>query len=353
MIRNIINKAILFARNRCNNFILPTLILLNLLSIQQALAGSIEQKISGDTHNKKVLISQVIEHKALDSTTKGIIDALENAGFKRDVNIDIRIESAQGSPALASQIASKFVSQNPDVVVGVGTISAQSFVKYAADRKVKLVFSSITDPLAANLVQNLDKPGNNTSGVSNFVDLEPQIKLFKRLQPKLKRLGILYNPGEINSVSIVRKLEKLCGQFNLNLVKQIATKTADVPQAATKLVNQSDAIFISNDNTALSALQSIIRAANNVAVPVYVSDTDAVELGALAALGPNQYQLGLQTGKIILRSFKGEDLGKMPVEFPDKTDLYINLEAAAIANVSIPENIRKEATKIIEKSSGS
>lgn len=301
-------------------------------------------------NNKKVLISQVVEHPALDATTKGIIDALDNNGFKRGVNIEIRIESAQANAALASQIASKFVNQNPDIVVGIGTMSAQSFAKYAATGKIKLAFSSVTDPLGASLVQTLAKPGNNTSGVSNFVDLEPQIKLFQQLQPTLKKLGILYNPGEINSVSIVNKLKELAPQFGLTITPQTAAKTADVAQAAIKLANNVDAIFISNDNTALSSFQSIIKAANAAKIPVYVSDTDVVTLGALAALGPNQYNVGLQTGNMIARSLNGENLSTIPVEFPKQTELYINLDAAKIVGVVIPKEILQTATQTIKNS---
>lgn len=299
---------------------------------------------------KQVFISQVVEHPALDITTKGIIDGLEQNGYKRGDNLEVRVESAQASAALAAQIAAKFVGQKPDVVVGVGTISAQSFAKYARNNEVKFAFSTVTDPLGASIVKSLEKPGNNTSGVSNFVDLKPQLELFKRLQPKLSRLGILYNPGELNSVAIVKRLEILCPKFGLILVKQVANKTSDVAQAATKLVGQSDVIFVSNDNTALAALSSVINIANKAKIPVYVSDTDAVESGALAALGPNQYQVGLQTGAMIARALSGEDLGAMPVEFPDKTDLYINEEAAAILGVKIPDDVKNQATKIIKKS---
>lgn len=296
---------------------------------------------------KKVFISQVVEHPALNITTKGIIDGLEQSGFKRGKNLDLRVESAQANPALAAQIATKFVNQNSDIVVGVGTISAQSFARYAANNQVKLVFSSVTDPLGASLVKNIKEPGNNTSGVSNFVALEPQIKLFQKLQPTLKRLGILYNPGELNSMSIVKRLEELTPKFGITLIKQTANKTADVAQAVTKLAGSVDAIFISNDNTALSALQSIINVANRAKIPVYVSDTDAAELGALAALGPNQYQIGLQTGKMIARGLKGENLGVMPVEFPQKTDLYLNEKAALISGIAIPKDMKAEAARVI------
>jgi putative ABC transport system substrate-binding protein len=317
-------------------------LLIILLTIFLASNHAVAQETS-----KKVLISQIVEHPALDVTVKGIIDGLEQNGYKKGKNLEVRIESAQGNPALAAQIAAKFINQNPDMVVGVGTVTAQSFIKYASEGKVKMAFSSITDPLQAGLVKSLDKPGNNISGVSNFVKLEPQIELFQKIQPTLKRFGILYNPGELNSISIVKRLEELCPKYGITLVKQTANKTAEVAQASTKLAANVDAIFISNDNTALSALRSVIMAANKAKIPVYVSDTDAVELGALAALGPNQYQVGLQTGKIIARSLKGENIGAIPVEFPNVTDLYVNEEAAKILAIKIPDDIKARAVKVI------
>jgi putative ABC transport system substrate-binding protein len=295
---------------------------------------------------KKVFINQLALHPALDVTTKGIIDGLAKNGFKQNINLDIRVESAQASAALAAQIAADFVNQNPDIVVGVGTVSAQSFLKYVANNRTKAVFSTVTDPLAANLVNTLDKPGKNISGVSNFVDLEPQLQLFQALQPKLKRLGFLYNAGEMNSVSDVEKLRILCPKLGITLVEQIANKTSEVAQATAKLASSTDAIFISSDNTALAALQTVIKIANKVKIPVYVTDTDAVELGALAALGANQYQVGLQTGAMIARALNGEDLSSIPVEFPNKTELYINEKSAEIIGIIIPDNIKSKAIVI-------
>ncbi len=297
---------------------------------------------------KKVFISQIVEHPALDQTTKGIKDALTAHGYKRGLNLELRVESAQANPSLATSIASKFMSQNPDVVVGVGTISAQSFIKYAMQAKVNVVFSSVTDPLSAELVSDLKKPNHTVSGVSNFVPLEPQLELFKKLLPaSFKKLGILYNPGELNSLSIVKKLEDLCPQFGLQLIKQTINKTGDVPQAAAKLAKTSDAIFISNDNTALSAFQSIVKATEQNKVPVFVSDTDAVKLGALAALGPNQYEVGKQTGEMIVRLLKGDSIKNQEVEFPKKTELYINLATAKKLNIKISEDVLKSASKVM------
>lgn len=295
---------------------------------------------------KKVYISKVVEHPALNATTRGIIDALQQKGYKKGKNLEVRVESAQANPALAQQIASKYINKKPDVVVGVGTIAAQSFAKQAVAGNVKLVFSSVTDPLNSALIHSLNKPGNNTTGVSNYVDLEPQLELFKKLQPYLKRLGFLYNPGEVNSVFLKEKLEILCHKLDLILICQSVNKTSDIAQNAMKLAQKAEAIFISNDNTALSGLQSVIKAAQMARIPVYVSDTDAVSMGAVAALGPNQYEVGLQTGHIIARLLDGGNIADENMQFPAKTDLYLNLAAAKSIGIKIPVELRKSATKL-------
>jgi len=298
---------------------------------------------------KKVYISQIIKHPALDITVKGIIDGLEQNGYLKDKNVEIRVESAQANAALSSQIATKFVNQGADVVVGVGTVTAQTFLKYTQGDKAKLVFSSVTDPVQAGIVQDLLNPGQNVSGVSNFVELEPQLELFKTIQPGLKTLGVLYNPGEANSLSINKRLETICPKMGIQLILQSANKTSDIAQAATKLAHNVDAIFISNDNTALAALHTVVAIANKAKIPVYVSDTDSVEVGALAALGPNQYQVGLQTGAIVARSLNGEQLANIPVEFANKTELYLNKDAAATIGINFPDEVLRKASKIIKK----
>ncbi|MEM6338825.1 MAG: ABC transporter substrate-binding protein [Pseudomonadota bacterium] len=301
----------------------------------------------GDSKKVKIYISQLVEHPALDATTKGIIQGLSDAGYK-DENLDLIVESAQGNVSLANQIANKLISKNPDIVVGVATVTAQSFSKYARAGKTKLIFSSVTDPVDAGLVNSVVKPGNNTSGVSNFIPLEPQIEMFLKIKPGIKKLGFLYNPGELNSISLIEKLKVICPTYGIELVTVSASKTSEVPQSAVKLSSLVDAIFVSNDNTALSAFKTIVRAANSVSIPVFVSDTDIVKDGAVAALGPNQYDLGLQTAKMIVDVLEGREIDTTPVEFPKKVDLYLNPNAAEKVGVKIPKDLFESASYLVE-----
>jgi len=290
---------------------------------------------------KKVCINKIVEHPALNATTQGIIDTL------KDHDIEMRVESAQGNPSLAMQITNKFVNQKAEIIVGIGTVVSQTVRPYAMKNKTTLVFSTVTDPIGAELVNDLQKPNGNTTGVSNFVPLEPQLLLFKKIKPSLKKIGFLYNPGESNSISLVKKLEKLCPKMGLVLVKQAAFKSSEMPFAAAKLALQVDAIFISNDSTALSALSGVIREADKAEIPVFVSDVDAVKLGAVAALGPNQYKIGVQTGKMILRILSGQNPATIPVEFPQETELYLNVKAVQNLGLIVPEDLVKIAKQIV------
>ena len=296
---------------------------------------------------KKVYINQLVQHPALDMTTKGIIDGLAELGYINGKNLDLKIDNAQGDTILANQISARLVSLNPDVVVGNPTITAQSFVKYAKEGKVKLVFTSVTDPVGAKIVNRLDQPGDNVTGVSNFVALEPQIEMFQKIKPTMKKLGFLYNPGELNSITLLNMLKEICPRYGLEVIGITASKTSEVYQSAVKLSLLVDAIFISNDNMALSALKTIVKAANAQQIPVFVSDTDIVKDGALAALGPNQYEIGKQTARLIAKILEGEDINKMNVEFPKGTELFLNQSTAAKLGIVFPKELLAKADKII------
>lgn len=299
------------------------------------------------TEMVRVYISQGAKHPALDATTAGVVAGLKEAGYN-DSNMDLQIEYAQGNIVLAKQIASKFVSKNPDIIVGIATMASQSFMKYVKEKKASLIFTTVTDPIGANLTINLDGSGETVSGVSNYIPLEPQLKMFKKIKPDIKTLGFLYNQSESNSISLIKKLEEACPKFSIKLVTQVANQASDVMQATTKLASEVDAIFISTDATALSSISVIIKAAKLTKTPVFVGDTDLVKDGAIAALGPNQYEVGKQTGAMIVRVLKGEDIASMPVEFPKINELYLNTKAAKEFGIVIPKELIDKADRVIE-----
>lgn len=292
-------------------------------------------------------INQIVEHPALDRTRQGILDELQDLVTRADDPVEIQTESAQGQLVIASQISQKFKGQGAKVIVAIGTTAAQATQRIVRGSETSLVFASVTDPLEARLLKNLEKPEGTVTGVSNFVPLEDQLAFMKGLLPDLKKLGVLYNPGEANSVSLLKRLKQVGTKMQIAIVEATALKSSDVPQAARALQPKVQAIFITNDNTALSAFEAIAKVAGETKTPLFVSDTDMVSRGALAALGPDQYQLGRQVGAMIRRLIKGESVQDIPVEYPSQVDIILNQGVAKEIGYSFKEETLKKAKSVI------
>lgn len=304
---------------------------------------------SKDTNAKlKIAVTQIVEHPALDETRKGLYDRLVEEGYEGD-KLSWTYDSAQGNMSLAAQIAQKFVGQKPDVIVAIATPSAQSFLSANAQSQIPVVFTSVSDPLGAKLVKDLKNPQGFMTGVSNMIDWSPQLDLIKNLVPTLKTVGVIYNPGEANSVTLIEQFKSLCKEQNIKVVPAMANKSIDVGPAAQSLVGKVDLIFITNDSTAFSAFDAVAKTGLEAKIPIVVSDIDLIDQGALAAIGPNQYEIGRQTGEMVINIINGQNPSTMPVVFPDRIDLALNLKTAKAINLSISEDLLKRATVTVGK----
>lgn len=300
---------------------------------------------SSSTHSKsaqpfKINVIQGIQHAALDESRRGVYDELIAQGLEPGKDFVWIYSCAQGNVALSTQIAQKAISQEADAIVTLGTMATQSALSTTRDHPIPVIFASVTDPVAAKIVDSLDKPGGRATGVSNLTPSEPQFEMFLKLQPNLKRIGIIYSPGEANSLALNEDMKKAATKLGLELVFAPAPKTSDVATAAQKLLSNVDAYFVNNDGPALAAFANIVRIAGTLGKPVYVSDTDMVlSGGALAALGPNQYDLGRQTGKMLARVIRGESIQNMPVEFSKVRQVKINKSVADALKIVIPNEL--------------
>lgn len=311
-----------------------------------ALIGSMAFKKDAP-YMKTIAITQIVEHPALDATYKGIVDELRSQGFIPGKNIHLVYETAQGSPVMATQIAQRFIGLKPAAAVALGTLSSQALMRASQGTGIPVVFSSVTDPVDAQLVNRNSAPGGNVSGLSNWIEMTPQLRKFKEIVPGLKALGIVYNPGEANSVKLNATVKQKAKKMGIEVVLAPATTSVEVSTAARSLVNEVDAMFVTNDNTALSAFESIVKVATNAGIPVFVSDTDMVQRGAVAAVGPNQYQLGRQTGKMVSDILRGASPATMAVGFPEKSEFYLNLDAVAAIRLAIPDRMKEEADMLV------
>ena len=291
-----------------------------------------------------VAVTAIVEHPALDACRDGVRDELKAGGYEEGKNLKFVYESAQGEPSTAVQIAQKFVGENPSVIVPISTPSAQAVVN--ATSEIPVVFTAVTDPLGAKLVSDMMHPGGNVTGMSDLSPIKKHLELIKEITPNATKIGVPYNPGEANSVTLLGLLKQYAPDMGLEIIEAAAPTSADVLAAAQSLVGKADVIYVPTDNTIVSALELVIKVGTDNQIPVYAGDTDSVPRGAIAALGFNYYDVGRQTGKIVLRVLNGEKPGDIPVEGVETTELYVNLGAAKAMGVTIPEAVVARAKSV-------
>ncbi len=311
-----------------------------------ALAAATALAMPAKADEVTVAVTAIVEHPALDAARDGVKEALAEAGFKEGENLKFVYESAQGNPGTAAQIARQFIGESPNVIVPISTPSAQAVV--AATRDIPVVFTAVSDPLGAQLVTDLDKPGGNVTGLSDMSPVADHVALIKEITPNAKSIGFVYNTAEANSISTLNALKAEAEKAGLTVVESVATKSSEVQGATRSLVGRVDVIYIPTDNTIVSAFEAAVGVAEEAKIPLYAGDTDSVNRGAIAALGFNYFDVGKQTGALVARVLKGEAPGDIPVRVAAGTDLVINKSAAAKMGVTFPESVTARATKTIE-----
>lgn len=311
-----------------------------------ALAAATALAMPAKAADVTVAVTAIVEHPALDAVRDGVKEALVEAGYKDGENLKFMYESAQGNPGTAAQIARQFVGEEPSVIVPISTPSAQAVV--SATRDIPVVFTAVSDPVGAQLVKDMAKPGRNVTGLSDMSPVAEHIKLIQEISPNAKSIGFLYNTAETNSVSILAALKEEAAKTGMTVVESVATKSAEVQGAARGLVGRADVFYIPTDNTIVSAFEAAVGVAEEAKIPLYAADTGSVDRGAVAALGFNYFDVGKQTGAIVARILKGEAPGDIPVTVAAGTDLVINKGAATRMGVTLPEAIVSRATRTVE-----
>ena len=295
--------------------------------------------------DKTVLVTSIVEHPALDAIRDGAKDELKAEGYEPGKGFKWEFETAQGNASIAGQIAKKFVGENPDVIIAIATPAAQPMV--AATKTIPIVYSGIADPIAAQLVKDWAPSGTNVTGLSHMLDPVKQVEIIKKVVPNAKRVGIVYNPGEANSVSALNNIKAVLIKQGMVLVEASAPRSVDVASAAKSLVGKIDVMYTTTDNNVVATFESLAKGCNEAKIPLIASDTGSVKRGAVAALGVNFYDLGRQTGKVVVRILKGEKPGDIASTTSKNLELYVNTTAAQKQGVTLSPDFIKSATKVI------
>jgi len=286
----------------------------------------------------KIGITQIVSHPALDAAVEGFKAALTEKGFS---NITYDLQNAEGDMATTASIAQKFAADGLDLILGVATPTTQAVVK--ADKTTPIVFTAVTDPVGAGLVKDPEAPEANVTGVSDLQPVEPILELAKQFNPDAKAVGIVYNAGESNSVYIVEAAKEAAMQMGLELVEATASNSSEVKAAADSLVGRVDAIAVIGDNTAVTALEAIVKVCQENKIPLLAGDTDSVKRGAAAGYGFDYADLGKQAGYQAAMILGGTPIKDIPVEYAADLQLSVNETAAAAQGVTLSEDLLAEA----------
>ena len=313
--------------------------------------GFFSSKKSEETNkveNKEVKVGvlQLLSHPALDQIYKGLEDGLKKEGYEVGKNLKIDLQNAQGDQSNLASMGQKLVTDNNDILVGITTPATLSLSNATKDKPI--IMGGITYPVEAGLIKTEDKPGNNITGVSDRTPIKQQLEIMKKVLPNMKKVGILYTASEDNSVKQAQEAEKLAKELGLEVKVSTVANTNDIQQVTESLASQTDAIFVPIDNTIASAMATVVKVTDAKKIPVFPSADTMVADGGLLGLGVDQYQIGVETAKVVAKVLKGADTKDMPIVLANEGVIYLNEAKAKQLGIEIPKEIKDKA-KVVDK----
>ncbi len=295
-------------------------------------------------------ISQFAEHGSLDNCREGFLEGLEEEGFVEGENLNVEYKNSASDMGTSSQIADAFVSDKVDMICAIATPAAQAAYNAAESAGIPVVYTAITDPVAAELANEDGTSVGEVTGTSDKLPVEAQLKMIRQMLPKAKKLGIMYTTSEANSVAAIKEYEDLVDDYGFELVTKGISTTADIPLAAEELVGEVDCITNLTDNTVVSSLPTILDKANSKNVPVFGSEIEQVKIGCLAAEGIDYVALGQQTGKMAAQILKGEkSASEMNYETITEPGFYVNTKVAENLGIEVPSDLKDSAVESFDE----
>lgn len=300
-----------------------------------------------DDETVKIGLVQLVEHTSLDQIRESIIAQLEEDGYVDGENIVIDYKNAQNEQSNLKTICQGFVADDVDIIVAITTPATQ--VAMGETDEIPIVFSAVTDPVAAEVVADMEKPGGNVTGTSDVISVDKIMGLAQEITPGFKTIGALYNSSETNSVSAIEALKEYAEANDLKVEESAITSANEIQPAAQNLAKKCDIVFSPTDNTVASAIATANQVFTEAKVPFYVGADSMVKDGAFATYGVDYEYLGQETAKMIIEIINGADPAEMPVRTMDEMAIYINSQTAESMDLKIPDDIMEKATDLAKE----
>jgi putative ABC transport system substrate-binding protein len=295
------------------------------------------------TDSYKIGIAQFAAHPSLDNCREGFKQGLEEAGI---TNVEFVEQNSQAETAAANQIAQSMAADKDiDLICAIATPMAQAAYNAAQANATPVIFTAVTDPVASSLANEDGTPVGEVTGTSDKLPIDAQLNMIREFMPDATTIGILYSTSETNSVSAIAEYKELAPNYGFEIVESGISQAADIPLAATDLAGKVDCITNLTDNTVVTALSTVLEAANSANIPVFGSEIEQVKNGCVASEGIDYVALGKQTGEMAARVLKGEKASEIPFETITDYNLYINSEALAKLNITVPDTLADSAVE--------
>lgn len=310
-----------------------------------------DKKASSDGEKTYTIgISQFAEHGSLDNCREGFLEGLKEEGIEEGKNLTVSVKNAAADQGTAKQISDSFVSDKVDLICAIATPSAMSAYNSCLDSEIPVVYTAVSDPVGAGLADEEGNSVGNITGTSDKLPVEEQLKMIRDLMPDAKKIGILYTTSEANSVSTIKEYKELAENYDFEIVDSGINTVADVEMAAKDLASKVDCISNLTDNTVVSALQTVIAAADEKNIPVFGSEIEQVKSGCLASMGIDYIALGKQTGEMASKILKGESKAEeMPYEVCSGASLYVNTAVADKLNFELDQATVDGAAEVFDE----
>lgn len=280
-------------------------------------------------------VIQFGSHPSLDNCYQGIENGLMSSEIADKITIDR--QDGNFDSATCDTIAKNMASKNYDLIFAIATPAAVSAYSATQNSQTPVIFTAVSDPVAAGLVESLDAGSKNCIGTSDVLDLEAQVDLIKALQPEAKTIGVLYTTSEANSVSQLAILEEVAERAGMTVEAQGVQNAADIPQAAATLASKVDCINNFTDNNVVNNLSVLLEKANAANIPVYGSEVEQVNNGCIASISLDYVALGEKTAEMGLDVLNGANTQEMAVGTISEGTPVVNTDVLAQFGIELPE----------------
>ena len=295
----------------------------------------------------KVGIGQFAEHGSLDNCRNGFIEGMKEAGFVEGKNVTYIYDNAQTDGSAAALIYDKYLTQNVDLAMAIATPMAQVAYSTCDRANVPVIYTAVSDPIAAGLANENGTPVGNVTGTSDKIPAEAQVKLITEMFPNTKNIGVLYTTSEVNSVSAIEDYKKVASKYNVNIVVQSIDQGSDMPLAVDTILSKVDVMTNLLDNTVVANMPVLIEKANAKKIPVFGSEIEQVHKGCIAAMGLDYIELGKQTGRMAAKVLKGEKkASEINFEVIENASLYLNTKVIENLGLNVDPSFTTRATEV-------